>query len=89
MEHMLKFYKTFDKVKHNKYDGMIITGAPLADLKFEDVDFWDELCEIFEWTKTNVYSTMYLCWGAFAALYYKYGINPKTLPEKDLAFIRT
>uniref|UniRef100_UPI0040270AB9 homoserine O-succinyltransferase n=1 Tax=Eubacterium sp. TaxID=142586 RepID=UPI0040270AB9 len=69
MEHMLKFYKTFDEIKHNKYDGMIITGEPLADLKFE--------C-----TKTNVYSTMYLCWGAFAALYYKYGINPKTLPEK-------
>lgn len=82
MEHMLKFYKTFDQVKHNRYDGMIITGAPLADLIFEEVDFWDELCEIFEWTKTNVYSTMYLCWGAFAALYYKYGIEPKTLPEK-------
>ena len=81
-EHMLKFYKTFDEVKNNKYDGMIITGAPLANFKFEDVDFWEELCTIFEWTKTNVYSTMFLCWGAFAALYYKYGIKPIDLPEK-------
>ena len=81
-EHMLKFYKTFDEIKNNKYDGMIITGAPLAGFKFEDVDFWEELCTIFEWTKTNVYSTMFLCWGAFAALYYKYGIKPIDLPEK-------
>lgn len=81
-EHMLKFYKTFDEICENRYDGMIITGAPLADFKFEDVDFWDELKMILDWTKTNVYSTMYLCWGAFAALYYKYGVMPKTLPEK-------
>lgn len=81
-EHMLKFYKTFDEVKDNRYDGMIITGAPLAHLKFEDVDFWEEFCTILEWTKTNVYSTLNLCWGAFAALYYKYGIKPLDLPEK-------
>lgn len=81
-EHMLKFYKTFDEVKDNRYDGMIITGAPLAHLKFEDVDFWEEFCTILEWTKTNVYSTLNLCWGAFAALYYKYGIRPLDLPEK-------
>ncbi len=81
-EHMLKFYKTFDEVKNNKYDGMIITGAPLADFKFEEVDYWEELCTIFEWTKTNVYSTMHLCWGAFAGLYYHYGIEPITLKEK-------
>lgn len=81
-EHMLKFYKTFDEVCNNKYDGMIITGAPLADIKFEDVDFWDELCKIFEWTKTNVYSTFHLCWGAFAGLYYHYGIKPIRLEEK-------
>lgn len=81
-EHMLKFYKTFDEVCRNKYDGMIITGAPLANFEFEDVDFWDELCTIFEWTKTNVYSTFHLCWGAFAGLYYHYGIKPVNLKEK-------
>lgn len=81
-EHMLKFYKTFDEIKTNRYDGMIITGAPLADFKFEEVDYWQEICDIFEWTKTNVYSTMHLCWGAFSALYYHYGLNPVTLPEK-------
>ncbi len=81
-EHMLKFYKTFDEIKKNRYDGMIITGAPLADLEFREVDFWQELCSIFEWTKTNVYSTLHLCWGAFAALYYHYGIYPVTLEKK-------
>mgnify|MGYP004512149917 FL=1 len=81
-EHMLKFYKTFDEICHNKYDGMIITGAPLADFAFEDVDFWDELCKIFDWAETNVYSTINLCWGAFAALYHKYNIKPIVLPEK-------
>jgi len=81
-EHMLKFYKTFDEVCNNKYDGMIITGAPLADFEFEDVDYWEELCSIFEWTKTNVYSTFHLCWGAFAGLYYHYGIRPVSLKEK-------
>ncbi len=81
-EHMLHFYKTFDEVKHKKYDGMIVTGAPVELLDFEDVDYWDELCEIFEWSKTNVYSTFHICWGAQAALYYHYGIKKYTLPEK-------
>ena len=81
-EHMLKFYKTFDEIKDNKYDGMIITGAPLADFEFEDVDYWEELCMIFDWAKTNVYSTMHLCWGAFAALYYHYGLHPHRLDKK-------
>lgn len=81
-EHMLKFYKTFDEIKHNKYDGMIITGAPLADFAYEEVDFWNEICTIFEWTKTNVYSTMHICWGAFAGLYYHYGINYHRLDKK-------
>ncbi|MCI9112575.1 MAG: homoserine O-succinyltransferase [Eubacterium sp.] len=81
-EHMLKFYKTFDDIKNNKYDGMIITGAPLEHLKYEDVDFWEEITKIFEWTKTNVYSTMHICWGAFAGLYYHYGIKPVNLEKK-------
>lgn len=81
-DHMLTFYKTFDEIKDKKYDGMIITGAPVEHLKFEDVDYWDELCRIFEWTKTHVYSTFHICWGAQAALYYHYGIPKYELPEK-------
>ena len=80
--HINKFYKTFDEVKDNKYDGMIITGAPVELLNFEEVDYWDELCKIFEWTKTNVYSTFHICWGAQAGLYYHYGIGKYPLPEK-------
>ena len=82
-EHMLKFYKTFKEVKHKRYDGMIITGAPLAHLKFEEVDFWEEFVEIIEWTKTNVYSVLNICWAAFAALYYRYGTLPVDLPQKE------
>lgn len=82
-EHMLKFYKTFKEIKGNRYDGMIITGAPLENFKFEEVDFWDELVDIMEWTKTNVYSVLYICWAAFAGLYYKYGIEPEKLPKKE------
>ncbi|MCR5815484.1 MAG: homoserine O-succinyltransferase [Ruminococcus sp.] len=81
-EHMLAFYKSFDEVKDNKYDGLIITGAPVELLEFEDVDYWDELCEVFEWAKTNVYSTINICWGAQAALYYRYGIPKYTLEAK-------
>lgn len=81
-EHMLTFYKTFDEVKNNKYDGMIITGAPVEHMKFEEVDYWPELCKIFEWTKTNVYSTFHICWGAQAGLYYHYGIPKHDLSEK-------
>lgn len=81
-EHMLKFYNVFDDVKQNKYDGMIVTGAPVEHLEFEEVDYWDELCEIFEWSKKNVYSTFHICWGAQAALYYHYGIPKYPLKEK-------
>ena len=80
--HINKFYKTFDEVKDNKYDGMIITGAPVELLNFEEVDYWDELCKIFEWTKTNVYSTFHICWGAQAGLYYHHKIPKYILKEK-------
>ena len=80
--HMQKFYSTFDDIKNNKYDGMIITGAPVEHLAFEEVDYWDELCTIMEWSKTNVYSTFHICWGAQAGLYYHYGINKKPLEKK-------
>lgn len=81
-DHMLTFYKTFDEVKGNKYDGMIVTGAPVEQMEFEEVDYWDELCRIFEWSKTNVYSTFHICWGAQAALYYHYGIPKYPLKKK-------
>ncbi len=81
-EHLLSFYKTFDQVKHRKFDGMIITGAPVEMLDFEDVEYWPELCEIFEWTKTHVHSTFHICWGAQAGLYYHFGIGKKLLPAK-------
>ena len=81
-EHMLAFYKTFDQIKNQKFDGMIITGAPVEHLEFEDVDYWKELCEIMEWTKTNVTSTFHICWAAQAALYYHYGIGKKPLEKK-------
>ncbi len=81
-EHMLKFYSSFDEIKDKKFDGMVITGAPVEHLKFEEVDYWDELCEIFEWSKTNVYSTFHICWGAQAGLYYHYGVPKYPLPEK-------
>lgn len=80
--HMQKFYSTFDHIKDNKYDGMIITGAPVEHLAFEEVDYWEELCTIMEWSKTNVYSTFHICWGAQAGLYYHYGINKKPLDKK-------
>lgn len=81
-EHLLSFYKTFDQVKDRKFDGMIITGAPVEMLEFEDVEYWQELCEIFEWTKTHVHSTFHICWGAQAGLYYHFGIKKKPLDEK-------
>ena len=81
-EHMLKFYKTFDEIKYMKFDGFIITGAPVETLEFEEVDYWDELCEIMEWTKKNVHSTFHICWGAQAALFYHYGIKKYPLPKK-------
>ena len=81
-EHMLTFYKTFDSIKDRKFDGMVITGAPVEHLEFEDVEYWDELCEIMEWSKTHVTSTFHICWGAQAALYYHYGIKKQPLSEK-------
>ncbi|MBQ7837517.1 MAG: homoserine O-succinyltransferase [Clostridia bacterium] len=81
-EHMLKFYKTFDEIRDKKYDGLIVTGAPVELLEFEQVDYWEELCEIFEWSKKNVYSTFHICWGAQAALYYHYGVPKYPLEEK-------
>ena len=81
-EHMLAFYKTFDEVRANKYDGMIITGAPVENMEFEEVDYWDELCEIMEWSKTHVTSTFHICWGAQAGLYYHYGVKKYPLEKK-------
>ena len=81
-EHMLAFYKTFDDVKHLNFDGMIITGAPVEQMPFEDVEYWNELCEIMEWTKTHVHSTFHICWGAQAGLYYHFGIDKKPLDKK-------
>lgn len=81
-EHLLAFYKTFDEIKSMKFDGLIITGAPVELLNFEDVDYWDELCSIMEWSKTNVYSVLHICWGAQAGLYYHYGIKKYIYPEK-------
>jgi len=81
-EHLLTFYKTFDEIKHRKFDGMVITGAPVEQMEFEDVDYWQELCEIMEWSKSHVHSTFHICWGAQAGLYYHYGIKKHPLPEK-------
>ena len=81
-DHMLNFYKSFDEIKHRKFDGMVITGAPVENLNFEDVDYWQELCQIMEWSKTNVHSTFHICWGAQAGLYYHYGIEKTPLDKK-------
>lgn len=81
-EHLLSFYKTFDELKERKFDGMVITGAPVENLPFEEVDYWDELVRIMEWSKTHVHSTFHICWAAQAGLYYHYGIQKHSLPEK-------
>ena len=81
-EHLLAFYKEFNDVKDRYFDGMIITGAPVEKMPFEEVQYWPELCEIMEWTKTHVNSTLHICWGAQAGLYYHYGINKYMLDEK-------
>lgn len=81
-EHLVKFYETFQDVKNRRYDGMIITGAPVEQLPFEEVAYWPELCEIFEWAKRHVYSLMMICWGAQAGLYHYYGIPKYALPQK-------
>lgn len=81
-QHLESFYRTFDEICDKHYDGMIITGAPVENLDFEDVDYWDELCQIMKWTTTNVHSTMHICWGAQAGLYYHYGIEKLPLEKK-------
>lgn len=80
--HLNKFYTTFDEIKEHKFDGMIITGAPVEQMPFEEVDYWDELCTIMEWSKGNVTSTLHICWGAQAGMYYHYGIEKKLLGKK-------
>lgn len=81
-EHLGTFYKTFDQIRHRRFDGMIITGAPVEQMDFEQVNYWDELCDIMEWTQTNVHSTFHICWGAQAGLYYHYGVRKLPLEEK-------
>ena len=81
-EHMLNFYKVFDEVKDNRYDGLVVTGAPVEHLEFEEVDYWDELCMILDWSQKNVYSCFHICWGAQAALYRHYGVPKHRLDEK-------
>lgn len=82
IEHLKKFYKYFDEVKNEKFDGLIITGAPVETIEFEDVTYWNELEEIMEWSKSNVFSTLHICWGAQAALYYHHNISKKVLKKK-------
>ena len=81
-EYLSSFYTTFDKIRDKRYDGMIITGAPVENMDFLEVDYWPELCRIMEWSKTHVYSTLHICWGAQAGLYYHYGIPKHALPVK-------
>ena len=80
--HLNKFYRTFDEIKRKKFDGLIITGAPVEHLPFKEVNYWEELTQILEWSKTNVTSTFHICWGAQAGLYYHYGIDKKMLEQK-------
>ncbi len=82
IEHMMMFYRDFEELRHEKFDGMIITGAPVEQLDFEDVSYWDEMRDIFAWARTHVYSTMYICWAAQAGLYYHYGIPKYPLEKK-------
>ncbi|MGN1120298.1 MAG: homoserine O-succinyltransferase [Oscillospiraceae bacterium] len=88
LEHLTEFYKTFDDIKNENFDGFIITGAPVEHLEFTEVDYWQELCTIMEWTKTHVHSTFHICWAAQAALYYHYGIEKHVLPEKMFGVFR-
>ena len=82
MNHLNQFYHTFDELKGNRYDGFMITGAPVEQIAFQEVDYWDELCEIMEWSKKNVTSTLHICWGAQAGLYYHFGLDKVLLPKK-------
>ena len=87
-EHMLFFYKTFDEVKSRTFDGLVITGAPVEHLPFEEVDYWPELCGIMEWSKSHVHSTLHICWGAQAGLYYHYGVPKRQLDRKLFGVFR-
>ena len=82
VSHLQKFYYTFAELRDQRFDGLIITGAPVEKIEYEDVDYWPELCEVFDWSRTNVYSTFHICWGAQAALYYHYGLKKRLLPKK-------
>ena len=88
IEHMMLFYKDFEILKTQKFDGMIVTGAPIEQLDYEEVSYWDEITEIFEWAKTNVTSTLFICWAAQAGLYYHYGIPKYPLPKKMFGIFR-
>ncbi len=82
VEHMMTFYRPFSELQHEKFDGMIITGAPVEQYNFEDVNYWSELTQIFSWARTNVFSTLYICWASQAGLYYHYGIDKRDIPMK-------
>lgn len=86
--HLNKFYQTFDEIKNRTFDGLIITGAPVEQMAYEEVDYWEEVCKIMEWTKTHVTSTLHLCWGAQAGLYYHYGIDKHELQQKKFGIYR-
>lgn len=81
-DHLESFYTTFEQVRDRRFDGMIITGAPVENMEFQQVDYWEELCEIMEWSKSHVHSTLHICWGAQAGLYYHHGIEKRSLPKK-------
>ena len=82
LSHLNKFYVTFEDIRYQNFDGLIITGAPVEQMEYEEVDYWEEICSIMEWSKTHVYSTLHICWGAQAGLYYHYGVQKHILPEK-------
>ena len=88
IEHMMMFYRDFDELKDEKFDGMIITGAPVENMEFEEVNYWDEITKIFDWSRTHVTSTMYICWAAQAGLYHHYGIQKHLLPKKMFGIFR-
>ncbi len=88
VSHLNDFYQTFDEVRYKKYDGLIITGAPVEQMEYEEVQYWDELTQIMDWSKTNVTSTMHICWGAQAGLYYHYGIEKYMLPKKKFGIFK-
>ena len=88
-DHLVKFYEGFETFRDRRFDGLIVTGAPVEEIPFEDVDYWDELCRVMEWSRTNVYSTMHICWGALAGLYHHYGIGKVDLPSKMFGIFPT